>query len=114
MTCPPLSLLVDIDRHSFRETTAASLSGGPYFSQCCRSIAMVIYWARQQRGAIHDRGAQLVHPQRCRSAVAAISGSFWRRAVEAAGHAGNGRLATHRLSDFDVPADGLRQGAPAQ
>src|SRR5882724_7264101 len=38
--------------------------------------------------------------------MARISQSLWRRVVEASGDAGDGRLASPRLPDFDVSADG--------
>jgi len=54
--------------------------------------------------ASENNGA--LHPQHRRSAVAGISQSLWRRAVETAGDAGDRGLPSHRLPDLDVPADG--------
>jgi hypothetical protein len=52
-------------------------------------------------------GPRRLHPQHRRSAMAGISQSFWRGAVETAGDAGNGRRAPSRLPHLDVPADGI-------
>ena len=51
------------------------------------------------------------HPQHRRGAVAGVSGSFRRRAVEGAGRARDHGIAADRLPHLDLPADGLRRAA---
>src|SRR5581483_3414447 len=58
--------------------------------------------------AAHDLDPQSFHPQHRRSGMERIPEPFRRRAVEAAGDAGDRGLQASRPSNLDVPADGAR------